>query len=258
MLRTNFALPFTEDELAAVAGTFDQVVVSIDGTREAHDSRRGAGSYDAALANLERYQALTLQSRAELSLSTVMPMAALDGDQETSVRRLAQRLGIRQTRFRPLLPLGRAAAWKTPPTLEACNPRWVPIRQIEQGFWPTSTCGLGQNLYVDPNGEAFPCYAFHGPHTRLGNVLEQGLAAILGSPACRDLVCHSVDTNVKCHICDMRYLCGGACKAWGGEINQRDLDAPPPDCSSLRERAERLLRAAEDYLGKPGHDESRA
>jgi len=252
VLRTNFALPFTDDDMATVAGAFDQVVVSIDGTREAHDARRGVGSYDAALANIERYRALTLQSKGELSLSTVLPVTEFDSEQEDSVRKLARNLGIEEVRFRPLLPLGRAARWEAPPTLEACHPHWVPIRQIEQGFWPTSTCGLGQNLYIDPNGEAFPCYAFHGPHTRLGNVLEQGLAAILGSAGCRDLACHSVDTNLKCRTCDVRYLCGGACKAWGGEVSETDLDAPPPGCSSLRERAERLLRAAEDYLGKPG------
>jgi uncharacterized protein len=250
VLRTNFALPLADDELAAVAAAFDQVVVSIDGTREAHDSRRGAGTYDAVLANIERYRKLSVPSSGELSLSTVLPVAELDGEQETSVRKLAREMGIEKTRFRPLLPLGRAATWESPPTLEACHPRWVPMRQIEQGFWPTSTCGLGQNLYVDPNGEAFPCYAFHGPHTRLGSVLEQGLAAILGSAGCRDLACHSVDTNVKCRQCDVRYLCGGACKAWGGEVSEADLDAPPPDCSSLRERAERLLRAAEGYLDK--------
>ena len=256
VLRTNFALPLTDNELAAVAKAFDQVVVSIDGTRDAHDARRGAGSYDSALANIERYRKLSLPSCGELSLSTVLLVAEFDGEQETSVRKLAREMGIEKTRFRPLLPLGRAAEWKSPPTLEACHRRWIPIRQIEQGFWPTGTCGLGQNLYVDPDGEAFPCYAFHGPHRRLGNVLEQGLSAVLESQGCRDLGGHSVDTNLKCRECDVRYLCGGACKAWGGELSETDLDAPPSDCSSLRKRAERLLCAAEDYLGKPGYGES--
>ena len=251
VLRTNFALPLADDELTAIAGAFDQVVVSIDGTREAHDVRRGTGSYDAALGNMERFQVLALPSRAELSLSTVMAMAEVGGAQEIAVRKLAKQLGIRQTRVRPLLPLGRAADWDPAPTLEAVPPRWSAIGQIEEGFWPVSTCGLGQNLYVDPNGEVFPCYAFRRPHTRLGNVLQQGLAAILDSTGCLDLARHSVDTNLKCRQCDVRYLCGGVCKAWGNEVNQRDLDAPPPDCSSLRERAERLLRAAEDYLSKP-------
>ena len=255
VLRTNFALPLVEAELAAVASAFDEVVVSIDGTREAHDARRGTGSYDAALANIERYRKLSLSSSGELSLSTALPMAEFDGEQETSVRKLAQILRIEKTRFRPLLPLGRAAAWKTPPTLEVCHPRWVPIRQIEQGFWPTSTCGLGQNLYVDPNGEAFPCYAFHGPNARLGNVLEKGLAAVLDSTGSRDLIRHSVDTNMKCRECEVRYLCGGACKAWGGEVSDNDLDAAPAECSNLRERAERLLHAAEDYLGRPELDD---
>jgi uncharacterized protein len=252
VLRTNFALPLTHADLIAVAVAFDQVVVSIDGTREAHDALRGAGSYDAALANIERYTALTLPSKGELSLSTVLPLSEFVDAQEDSIRKLAKKFGIQKTRFRPLLPLGRAAQWRVPPTLEGCYPRWVPIRQIEQGFRPTSTCGLGQNLYVDPYGETFPCYALHGANAQLGNVLEQGLAAVLDSVGSRDLAFHSVDTNLKCRECDVRYLCGGACKAWCGEACDRDLDAPPPDCSSLRERAERLLGAAKEYLSGPG------
>jgi uncharacterized protein len=253
VLRTNFALRLTDEEITTIGRAFDQIVVSVDGAREVHDARRGAGSYDATLANIERFQALPIPSRGELSLSTVLPNAQRDGDQETSVRRLAQRLGIHRTRFRPLLPLGRAAAWEAPPTLDACGPRWSPMREIERGFWPSSTCGLGENLYVDPAGEAFPCYAVCGPHARLGNVLEEGLAAVLASEGCRDLGRHTVDTNVKCRGCDVRYLCGGACKAWSRELSSRDLDAPPEDCSSLRVRAERLVRAAEDYLGASKH-----
>jgi uncharacterized protein len=248
VLRTNFALPLSESGLTAVAAAFDQVVVSIDGTREAHDRRRGAGSFDAALVNMERYRTLAAPRRAELSLACTLAMADLDGEQEIAVRRLAKRLGIVQTRFRSVLPLGRASEWKTPRTAESCPARWNPMRQIERGFWPTSSCGLGQSLYVDPTGEAFPCYAFRGRQSRLGNVLEQGLVAILDSEPFLDLGRHTVDTNRKCRACDVRYLCGGGCKAWGDEQCQKDLDAPLPDCSALRGRAERLLAAAEGYL----------
>ena len=257
VLRTNFALRLGEAELAAVAAAFDQVVVSIDGSREVHDNRRGLGSFDAALANMERYRALAMPCPAELRLACTLPMGELDREQEFAVRRLAKRLGIAPARFRPVLPLGRAAQWQAPPRLEARPSHWRPMREIECGFWPTDSCGLGQNLSVDPAGEAFPCYAFRGPHTRLGNVLEAGgLAAILDSEAFLDLARHTVDTNRKCRACDVRYLCGGGCKAWGDEQSQKDLDAPLPDCSALRERFGRLLMAAEDYLRRAGRRES--
>jgi uncharacterized protein len=67
----------------------------------------------------------------------------------------------------------------------------------------------------------------------------------------RDLACHTVDTNPKCRACDLRYLCGGACRAWGGDAAQRDLNAPPPECEGLNRRAAGLLKAACSCLGIP-------
>ena len=147
VLRTNFAMLLDSDALQAIALGFDQVVVSVNGTSEAHDQRRGAGSYAATLNNLEAYAAMQQSSRhtpcavrlavpaadsfrsqslladgtrsvpatlppAELSLATVMGASDLADEPGDSVRSLAQRLGIRRTRFRPLLPLGRAADWE--------------------------------------------------------------------------------------------------------------------------------------------------
>jgi len=157
-------------------------------------------------------------------------------------------LGIRRTRFRPLLPLGRARDWDEPPTSEALSAHADPLELIENGFQPVASCGLGQNLYVEPSGDSFPCYAYHQGHSLLGNVLTYGLAAILRCEAFRDLSRHSVDTNSKCRGCDLRYLCGGACRAWGGTACQHDLDAAPPECNGLRTRAESLLFAATNYL----------
>ena len=48
--------------------------------------------------------------------------------------------------------------------------------------------------------------------------------------------------------CEVRYLCGGSCRAWGGESVQRDPDAPPTDCCPLEDRARGLLQAARSYL----------
>ena len=161
---------------------------------------------------------------------------------------MATVLGIRRVRFRPLLPLGRAADWSEPPTSEALGAHLDPLELIEGGFQPVASCGLGQNLYVEPSGDSFPCYAYHQPHAYLGNVIELGLNQVLQSTGFRDLSAHNVDTNPKCHICEVRYLCGGACRAWGGEVTQGNLDRCPPDCEGLQRRGRRLLAAALQYL----------
>jgi len=258
VLRTNLAVALSEDDLRSVAEAVDQVVVSVDGDEALHDARRGPGAYAAVVANLERYaQVASETARAgELSLAGVLRSADIRGEPGDAVRALAARLGVRRTRFRPLLPLGRAADWDEPPTSEALGSYADPMNLIEGGFHPVSHCGLGQNLYVEPSGESFPCYAFHGPYSYLGNVIQGGLAAVLASEPFRDLARHSVDTNPTCRVCEVRYLCGGACRAWGGEATQCDLDAPPPECAGLRGRAESLLAAARGYLGLGGKGSS--
>ena len=176
-----------------------------------------------------------------------MRAADIEGDPGESVRELAKRLMIRRTRFRPLLPLGRARNWEVHLSSEALDAHADPLELIQGGFHPTATCGLGQNLYVEPSGRSFPCYAYHRPHSFLGNVIETGLRTMVKSLSFIELARHSVDTDPHCRTCELRYLCGGACRAWGGEIAQYDLDAPP-NCEGLRERFSCLLVAAQGYL----------
>lgn len=267
VLRTNLAMPLTADGLRLVGASCDQIVASVDGNEQTHDDRRGKGTYATVVRNIEAYLAATRGpqraafSPAELSIACVMRAADIRGEAGDSVRALAARLGIRRTRFRPLLPLGRAKDWDEPPTSEALGAHADPMELIENGFHPVASCGQGQNLYVEPSGESFPCYAYHQPHTLLGNVLDCGLSSVLAGEPFRDLATHTVDTNPKCRVCDVRYLCGGACRAWGGEMCQDNLDAFPPECQGLSERAFALYRAALRYLETPdgaGQDRSMA
>lgn len=246
VLRSNLALPFSEDDLCLIASAFDQVVASVDGDKLTHDARRGMGTYTAVVRNLEAYMRIMsrLNNPAEPSLACVMCARDVKGGPGDSVRALAARLGIRRTRFRPLLPLGRARDWSDPPTSESIDAHIDPSELIETGYSPVSSCGLGKNLYVEPSGESFPCYAYHQSHALLGNVVEQGLARILAGHKFRDLLRHTVDTNPKCKTCEVRYLCGGACRAWGGKVSQRDLDFHSPECAGLKSRASALYRNA--------------
>jgi len=248
VLRTNLTLPLMDEDLLSIGNAFDQVVVSVDGNSETHEARRGTDTYERLVRNLERYQSLA-NDRAELSLAAVMRAEEIQGEPGSSVRDLARRLGVRRTRFRPLLPLGRATDWPEPPTPEPVSGHLSPMTLIDNGFTPVASCGLGQNLYVEPSGESFPCYAYHQSHALLGNVVTHRLRVVLESPHFRELARHTVDSNAKCRNCDLRYICGGACRAWVGEAAQHDLDAAPPECGALRDRAGALVSAARAFLG---------
>ncbi len=250
VLRTNLAMPLTDDELNRIAKATDQLVVSVDGDESFHDARRGKGSYQAVTANLKRYAELAsaTASASKLSLAAVLSNEQIQGMPGHAVRKLGEKLGVRRIRFRPVLPIGRAKDWDQLPASEAIGGYADPMSLIEAGFLPVASCGIGQNLYVEPSGESFPCYAFHQPHTFLGNVLAVGLAAVLASNAFAALSRHGVDTNSGCRTCDMRYLCGGACRAWTVNSSEDDLDAAPSDCADLRKRASRLYEAACEWL----------
>ena len=255
VLRTNLTLPLDTQTLREIADAVDRIAVSVDGSEETHNQRRGADTYAATVRNLEAYIEASGELRVsgtkagESSLACSMCAADIRSDPGDAVRALAARLGIRPPNFRPLLPLGRAAGWNEPPTSEALRAHAEPMELIQDGFQPVASCGLGQNLYVEPSGDSFPCYAYHLPHAYLGNVIDLGLESVLQSAAFGNLAKHDVHTNPKCRNCNVRYLSGGACRAWGGESTQYDLDAFPPDCEGLQQRARMLLAAALQYLG---------
>lgn len=250
VLRTNLTGDFTDAFLESMADAFDQVVVSIDGNEETHDERRGKGNYRSAVSNLERYQQIAEQkaAAAELSIACVMRSVDINGAPGESVRALAKRLGVKRVRFRPILPLGRAADSEEPVMCEGLYEHLSAEEMLEETFQPLTTCGIGQNLYVEPDGSAFPCYAWHGPHTTIGNVHSEGLEPLLASEAFKRLARCTVNTISKCRECAYRYLCGGACRAWGNEANALDLNAPPPRCGHLQVRADQLIQAANSYL----------
>jgi len=225
ILRTSLGFPIDVDLLRAVCEAFTEIVVSVDGDEKSHDMRRGAGRYAQAVTNLERIRNMGYIGR--VGVCTTLPKAQREGPEGKAVTALCERLGIENIRFRSVLPLGRA---------EGAQPDegFLCMDESEKSrpFWPRFTCGLGQNLYVEPDGGAYPCYAWCGPDKRLGNVLSDGLAAVLDSAAFRELSRHDVDTNEKCRTCEVRYLCGGMCKAWVWD--KENIDGDGFDCTARK------------------------
>lgn len=250
-LRTNLSLDFSVDFLVLLATSFNQIIVSLDGNEATHDQRRGKGNYQKVKTNLMQYQSIVNNNYtkyAELSLACVMSSKDIKSEPGQSLQALANDLGITRVRFRPLLPIGRARDWDMPPESEALHSHVDPMKVLEYGIKPRCSCGLGQNLYVEPSGQSFPCYAYHKPHSLLGNVFEDGLEKIISSEEFKKLVTYHVDNIEKCKNCEYRYLCGGACRAWGGEKTQYRLNAPPIECEGLQKRAQEILETAKNYI----------
>jgi uncharacterized protein len=251
VLRTNLTGHFSDIDLTALAKAFDQVVVSVDGNEQTHNARRGAGTYGQLVSNLEAYTriAATIPNAAELSLACVMSAEAVNGEPGQSVKRLGDRLKVKRIRFRPLLPIGRASHLNEPVMCEGLMQHVSPEDMLKSEFHPLTSCGIGQNLFVKPDGTSYPCYAWCGAHTCVGNVFTEGLETVLTLPAFVRLMDCSVDTIEQCRDCEYRYLCGGACRAWGNQ-NELNLNAAPPQCDHLKTRAQKLTETAQRYLLK--------
>ncbi len=249
-LRTNFALHLSEEEIKNLATSFDKIIVSIDGDEKTHDARRGTGAYAASVRNMELYQSTTQQCNnpATLSIAATLSMDETRGRPGQDVRTLGQYLGVNRILFRPLLPLGRAGFWKEPPRIEPIGDFSDSLSVIEKGFQPKRSCGIGYNLSIVPLGDSFPCYVYHNNMESLGNVFEHGLDFVINSDRFRDLSHHHVDTNRKCRLCEFRYICGGACRAWYDKLGKNEFDAPPIDCEALREKALNLYLTAIKYI----------
>ena len=234
VLRTSFGFDIPPEHMWAIAELFDEIVVSVDGDRVTHDARRGAGRYDRTVKNLEAASALG----AKLSLATTLDQSMCEGAPGDSVRALARRLGIEKVRFRPVLPLGRgsgeAAEW------QLCGEEV----SLENPFRPRHSCGLGQNLYIEPDGAAYPCYAWCSPEAKLGDLGREGLGELLDRGGLYEYCRHDVDSNAKCKSCEVRYLCGGVCKAWVRD--KRDIDSGDFDCSSRKEYFMRLIQRIDE------------
>lgn len=265
VLRTNWAQPIDDVEMDSIAFAFDAIVVSLDGEEEAHDAQRGKGMYQLTVGNLQRYQAHFFQqgkgvhqrvdkagsrSTARLCLACTQTPEKLEGVSGQHVRELAKRLGIRNVRLRPVLPIGRADAAKN-----AAEPfKGVmladPMQVVRHGLDPIISCGLGQNLSIEPNGDAYPCHVSRSINALIGNVFTQGTGVqeIVRRANLPSRNAGSVDQHPLCSPCEYRYLCGGLCKAW--TMGAKNLAAGGAFCGRLYSYFGKLTDIAKAYLIK--------
>jgi len=183
---------------------------------------------------------LAADPTTDVGITAVLTAEQMRGQEAQSVQALADEFGV-QVRRKSVLPLGRGRAMGlTPAFYSSLNDD---ADTLAYGTHIASTCGLGMNLYVGPEGTCYPCYALMGERHRLGNALEEGLAAVLARNAVYRQV--TVDSNQRCRTCALRYVCGGFCRAWGVS---EDPNGPPVACTSLNERARALLLNALEVL----------
>jgi uncharacterized protein len=238
IFRSNLVASLDQYTVSALDGSMDELRVSLDGSKEAHDARRGPGSFQRTEENLRKV--VSELSRCIVSLAVTTDGSPSGIAAAEAVQDEAQELGV-GFRVSPLLPLGRFAHANLDPDPHPFRgPGYLPR--------PAASCGIGAHLSITADGRAFPCHALTRDRFFLGNAFS-GLSPILKSEKMRDLRMHTVDTNFRCRRCAVRYLCGGICRAWTPGDN--DLDAPVPECRTAHSRARNAVLRAIEMLEIP-------
>ena len=214
MLFTSLYMDFDDDLAKLVLQTFDRISVSLDGGEAEHDARRGAGAFSRTCGNLDRLVALNrrLDKPCALSIRAALTRAQKERGVTLEVREAAKALGVPTVNITNVLPIGRAKRLQEV-TLTVPEPPENPDRFFAS-FAPRNTCGLCSNPHITPEGDIYPCWAYLEEGQPLGNVRD-GLKNVLfdyvwGARKYE----FSVDSMDKCRTCDVRYLCGGVCRAY--------------------------------------------
>lgn len=213
-LLASFARGFTKTVLATnglavtlenkydILECFDDIRISLDGSRSRHDAYRGTGTYDRALES-----AVMLGERCAVSITYTK-------QDEGHIGILLEHLTntpIRRIYSTCVRKMGRAT--------DEILPSPEQIHMEESRFFgqePTKralsiSCGTeycaGKFLSIHPNGDVYPCHVLCKPAFYMGNILETEPSHILRSPVTKRLLQISETYNPpKADICIGEYI----------------------------------------------------
>lgn len=233
VLRTNLSTPLIPSLLEKLNTVFDQIVVSIDGLEETHNRQRGKGNYQKIIDNLSLFDTHTIEKK--VSFACVQIQQSLSTceleDEKHALNLLETQFPVKKIRFLPILPLGRAKHFKT----KRNEAEKLGVNEwINRKYYFRTSCGLGQSVMVESNGDVYPCHVLKETEKRIiGNVYKTSLSEITQKVVFCKLRDMNVNTGIKCRKCEMRYLCGGVCIIWENQ-----------DCSDLFNGAKYLVNDA--------------
>ncbi len=204
-----------------LADVVDTLYVSVDGLEREHEEIRGLGTYAAAIngatgaknAGLRRVVLTTTLTRVNIGSSIRMI-------------RYAEKLGFEQS-FSLFMPvgIGKSNAEMLLPSPQQCLNFFLQLLEdnnsisLPEPVALTSrcSCGAGTSIVsIDPDGSIFPCHLMRIGSMRIGKVqdVRGSLAKFIETSAIfSTLQENCVDSNPQCSSCEVRYFCGGGCKA---------------------------------------------
>lgn len=242
-LLTNGTL-VTREKAAQIQELFNCVLISLDGPDSCiHDALRGSGSFDLAFRGFQNL----LEAGCNVLVGTTVTSLNI----ETIPRMLDwPDMKPQMLSLNLFVPSGRGAENRSlRPSNDEFYQMFEKLAEKDGGFghvpglWqlePTKLqyggrCRLGRRIVsVAADGNVYPCHALHRPELLAGNILEQPLDEIWKNSqilkGCKGL---TVDVYDGCNSCDIKYFCGGGCRA-DAYGTTGELAGNPSYCSLLR------------------------
>ncbi len=239
----------TPRELADLKAT---VQVSLDSPVAAqHDAARGAGVFERAVDTARRLV------DADVLTVLSMVMTRHSPEQFETYFDLAREIGADEVRFIPLRQIGGGADHADDaPDLYGCFVKLLEIlrrrpelaQMLQRDFYSIlmtvcrfsrlrSNCGIARRcLFVDANGDIFPCPNHRSPQCRCGNVRSLPLAKVFErSTVLGDLrVLYRMEKMPACRQCAFRFWCAGDCRA-EALCATGEPGAPSPYCDQIQQ-----------------------
>lgn len=213
-----------------------EICISLDGTRpETNDPLRGKNTFKHIVRGIEQAVA------HELPVTMNMAVTGKNMDELDDMVELARSLGVKKVTATPLVATGRAEKsselfldsdaisefkmWcfrknqEYPDMLIGeLDPGGEPpqkVRQHSSKPRKSNLCNaIRGSVTLLPNGDIIPCTLMEKPELVTGNVREKTLAEIWGfAPLHKTLRTLSTGNCEVCQDCEIKDLCGGACRA---------------------------------------------
>ncbi len=211
------------------------VGVSLDGPQDVHDALRrdrgGHGSFRRVLTGID------VLRRHQVEFNVLCVVSTHNVHRAPDLLRFFQAEGIDYVQFIPTM--GFQSTTPHQPATYLVNPEQYGRFLVEafdawyeDGF-PTMSVRLfdtflqsllgtppgmcvhsdscDSGIVVEYNGDVFPCDFYVHPRWRLGNVMEEPLAAILARPARAAFVQQKTPLPARCSECEWLALCRGGC-----------------------------------------------
>jgi radical SAM protein with 4Fe4S-binding SPASM domain len=207
-----------EENAKQIAEVSDLIKISLDGsTPEINDIHRGKGTF------YRISKAIDILIRENAPLQILMTVTKKNiNDIQAMVDKFGSLLS-----FAPLFIAGRAKTkkelaitgknyYEALSSVKKVNPLSYLLPSLDKAKkQKIMKCAIGDaEISISDTGDVYPCHLLHIPQFFAGNIKEQSLDSIYRTSdklkECRKLTVSEIE---GCNKCDIRFICGGACRA---------------------------------------------